>query len=107
MHMFSIQYSFTALCLVAAVGFILGRWSKRGGPVRQRQVITRAHRPADATHRATKHQPNAAAELSANARQEVEQLLGRGKLIAAIKVVRADLGLGLKDSKDLIDNMRH
>ncbi|QUL37411.1 ribosomal protein L7/L12 [Erythrobacter sp. JK5] len=41
--------------------------------------------------------------ISSGARQQIEQALGRDAKIEAIKILRADTGLGLKDAKAVID----
>ena len=45
-------------------------------------------------------------ELTAEKRAEVDQLLGDGQVIDAIKLVREATGSGLKDAKDAVDEMR-
>jgi len=44
------------------------------------------------------------ASISPEARAQIENALQRGQKIEAIKVLREDTGLGLKDSKTVIDN---
>ncbi len=51
-------------------------------------------------------QPGQKLELSAETRTEVERLLANGQVINAIKLVREVTGLGLKDAKDMVDEMR-
>ncbi|WP_298470491.1 ribosomal protein L7/L12 [uncultured Erythrobacter sp.] len=41
--------------------------------------------------------------ISSSAAQQIEQALGRNAKIEAIKILRADTGLGLKDAKTVID----
>ncbi len=41
--------------------------------------------------------------ISADARAQIENALQRGEKILAIKILREDTGLGLKDSKTVID----
>jgi hypothetical protein len=45
-------------------------------------------------------------ELPAETRTEVERLVQAGEVISAIKLVREATGLGLKDAKDIVDEMR-
>lgn len=113
MDFYALNYSLLTLCLVAAVSFFLGRWSKSDGPGRHGKPIgeNRSTAPLGKSRRPD-HRPGRGygaserRELSREAVREVEHLLGRGKLIAAIKVVRRDLGIGLKEAKDYIDNLK-
>jgi ribosomal protein L7/L12 len=45
-------------------------------------------------------------ELSSETRVEVERLLANGQVINAIKLVREATGSGLKEAKDMVDQMR-
>ena len=45
-------------------------------------------------------------EVSAEIRAEVEHLLADGEVINAIKLVRETTGSGLKEAKDMVDEMR-
>jgi len=45
-------------------------------------------------------------ELSSETRVEVERLLANGQVINAIKLVREATGSGLKEAKDMVDEMR-
>lgn len=45
-------------------------------------------------------------ELSSETRVEVERLLANDQVINAIKLVREATGSGLKDAKDVVDEMR-
>ncbi len=47
--------------------------------------------------------PAGSSGLAPDLEQEVRGLLGEGKKIMAIKVVRERTGLGLKEAKDLVD----
>lgn len=46
------------------------------------------------------------ATISPAARAQIEQALQSGQKIEAIRILREDTGLGLKDSKTVIDSMR-
>lgn len=46
------------------------------------------------------------ATISPSARADIEQALQSGSKIEAIRVLRKDTGLGLKDSKSVIDRWR-
>lgn len=102
MDFFALNYSLATLGFVAIVSFFLGRWSKNDGPARARKPIGQAPRP-DAYK---PHPAKRLRDLSPNAEREIEHLLARGKMIAAIKVARRELGIGLKDAKHVIDDMR-
>lgn len=114
MDFYALNYSLATLCLVAAVSFFLGRWSKSDGPARHGKPIGENRTTAPqgkrrrADHWISGHGSGASEHrgLSREAEREVEHLLSRGQLIAAIKVVRRDLGLGLKDAKDYIDDLK-
>lgn len=113
MDFFALKYSFATLCLIAAVSFFLGRWSKSDGPARSRKPIgeVRTQKPVAKRRRSdytshTTREPVTGHGLSDDAIRKVEDLLSRGRLIAAIKVVRSELGIGLKDAKDFVDNWR-
>ena len=43
--------------------------------------------------------------LTASDRETIQQLLERGNKIEAIKIYREKTGLGLKESKDVIDEL--
>ena len=45
-------------------------------------------------------------ELPTETRVEVERLLANGQVINAVKLVREATGSGLKDAKDVVDEMR-
>jgi len=109
MDFYALNYSLATLCLVAFVSFLLGRWSKTEGPQRTAKPIgeNRTAAPTVKQPRSSRAPGRGARQaLSAEAEREVEHLLGRGHLIAAIKVVRRDLGIGLKDAKDFVDDLR-
>lgn len=101
MDFYSPNYSLAVLCLVAVICFLAGRWSKSDEPKRQSRPIgeARSGRP-QGKHRAK------SSELSAEAEREIQDLLQRGRLIAAVRVARRDLGIGLKDAKQIIDALR-
>ncbi|XUU61315.1 hypothetical protein ACRAQ6_03310 [Erythrobacter sp. HA6-11] len=46
------------------------------------------------------------ASISPTARAQIEQSLQNGHIIEAIRTLRQDTGLGLKDAKTVIDSMR-
>ncbi len=109
MDFYALNYSLATLCLVAAVSFLLGRWSKADGPHRHAKPIGENRTAAPVAKRARADRAHASSShsaLSAEAEREIGHLLDRGHLIAAIKVVRRDLGLGLKEAKDLVDDLR-
>ncbi len=45
--------------------------------------------------------------ISTSARRQIEQAVGRNAKIEAIKILRADTGLGLKDAKAVIDTWQY
>ena len=95
----ALNYSLTTLIVVAVVSFLLGRWSNTDRPQRGRKPIgeVRTQKPQAKTR---------SRSLSPEAEREIERLLEKGRLIAAVKVARRDLGIGLKDAKDFIDQVR-
>ncbi len=74
------------------LGFVLGRVTARS-PI-ERDRPRKASEP-DLGHHVAGIEPDTEAAVSA--------LLRDGKKIDAIKRVRADLGIGLKEAKDLVD----
>ena len=80
------------LAAMFAAGYVLGRiTSGGGGPTaeeRRAAAVTTIGR------------------LSAQTRAQADAFLRDGKLIEAIKAIREETGLGLRDSKDIADELR-
>ena len=109
MDFYAPTHSLATLCLVAAICFLLGRWSKSDGPRNQKPIgEVRTAAPQGKRRRSAPPEPEPKREwsLSPEAEKEIEQLLREGKLIAAIKIIRQELGIGLMDAKDMIDHLR-
>jgi len=95
--------------VLAAIAFLLGRWTARrrsttgGGPKfptpARSRVVHVPRMPGEAAPASS-----AGARLSCDG--EARRLLGEGRLIDAIKLVRSETGLGLKEAKDLCEAMR-
>lgn len=102
----ALNYSLTTLVIVAVVSFLLGRWSASGNHARRSKPIGEVREPPTYGKKRSSAKPDTAA-LSAEAEREIERLLAKGRLIAAIKVARRELGIGLKDAKQFIDQRRH
>jgi len=89
--------------LVFLVGFIFGRRTGGGrdlsGPPKTRSSPPAHHR------RRTSHAPPQA-NLDPELRAEIEAMLGSGKKIEAIKLLREATGMGLKESKEAIEEGR-
>lgn len=80
------------MAAVAYVAFLFGRASAGGGEGRDERRIREAH---DAERNFS--------ALDASKQEAVDRLLTDGKIIAAIKEIRATSGLGLKDAKITAD----
>jgi ribosomal protein L7/L12 len=80
------------LAIAAIVGFVFGRLSLNAGAGR-----TSEQRDADAEANLAK--------LSAAAREEVTRLALDRQKIAAIKAMRQDTGLGLKEAKEAVERL--
>ncbi|MDX2308201.1 MAG: hypothetical protein NW216_08185 [Hyphomicrobium sp.] len=92
-------FDWTALLIALFAGFLLGRWSASfGSPdaAAQRKV-------AEVTAKITAEQR--LHKLSRTARAEAERLAAEDRIIEAVKVVREDIGVGLKEAKDVVDLM--
>jgi hypothetical protein len=116
--------SMTCLSLVLALSGLLGVFwlalgarqygveQRRPGviqsaPIDPNAVAAMGTRPPADAGKAAQYarQAQLAAQLSEPARAEALTLLAKQRKIEAIKVVRQDTGLGLKESKDLVDWM--
>jgi len=83
------------LVTVAAVSFLLGRQSTRGAPT------------ADQAERDMRMQQLAEDSFSAMApsiQQEIDQLITDGRTIEAVKLIRENSGLGLREAKIVVDH---
>lgn len=83
------------LLVVAAIGFIAGRVTAKSPLERDRERRDQA--AALRQHKA---------RLTHETKEAVQELLRNGKTIEAIKRVREDLNIGLKEAKDLVDELR-
>lgn len=93
-----------AVTLLIVWAFFFGRWTARrrkpDGPRAESRSASRvSHVPRMASDAST-----LAAALRNDA--EVRRLVAAGQHIEAIKLVRSETGLGLKEAKDLCDAMR-
>ena len=79
-----------ALVIAWAIGIWMGRISRDRGPTRSDRAQTSENLK----------------KLSADGRRQVDDLLEKNQFIAAIKVARADLGIGLKEAKHLVEQIR-
>jgi ribosomal protein L7/L12 len=94
------EYSLLHLIAAALVGFITGR------------IVAAANDPGRKAD--PKQQPRreaASAEtnrdrLPPHVRSAIAKLLADGRIIEAVRDVRAALGIGLKEAKDVVDLMR-
>lgn len=87
---------FWLLIAVAVAAFLFGRASARGGGGNGESDEARRMRIEQAAEQAF-------SSLTPMAQADVDQLLTNGKLIEAIKRIREETGLGLKDAKDTAD----
>ncbi len=82
------------MAAVAYVAFMTGRATANRGDKESRES------------RALRRQENAErifSEMSASTREEVDRLLSDGKIIHAVKAIREETGLGLRDAKLAVD----
>lgn len=88
------------LAIALLAGFLLGRWSAGlGSPEAQA-----ARKKAEVSAKITAQQR--LGKLSRSARAEVERLAAEDRIIEAVKIVRTELGVDLKDAKDIVDHLR-
>jgi len=80
---------------VAVVAFLAGRW----GASTSSEAIERRHIAEEQAARDF-------ARLSGTTRTEVDRLVGAGKMIEAIKLIRAELNTGLYEAKQVADLRR-
>jgi hypothetical protein len=94
MDFFAAKYSLLALIGAGLLGFVFGHISGAGrGP---RTTYRSAARPALSP-------AMLAARLPPTDRADIEQKIAQGHLIDAIRSIRAALGCGLKEGKDVAD----
>jgi ribosomal protein L7/L12 len=94
--------AYTLLHLLAALlaGFIIGRITAGTSDPRRREAKKREQRTAELAVR------EQVRTLPPDLRMRTERLLAEGKIIEAIRDVRLETGLGLKESKDLVELLR-
>lgn len=102
------------LIAVAVVAFVLGRWSARAGRARQDDVVRPPpyeHPSAGSRTSAMGTTPSApaatsvAATMSPAVMSEVRALIRKGHKIEAIKRVREETRMGLKEAKDFVESL--
>lgn len=100
------------LVAVAVVAFVLGRWSARAGRTRQDDVVRPPPyvHPSTASGSASAASAQAAAgivsaSMSPAAISEVRALVRKGHKIEAIKRVREETRMGLKEAKDFVESL--
>lgn len=100
MSLFAPEFSVFHLVAAAIVGFIVGRITAAAGdPVRAEAKKRRKQEDARSAQADLDRLPR-------HVRTEVEKLLADGRIIEAVRDVRAALGLGLKEAKDVVDLLR-
>lgn len=90
-------YSLLTLILAFLIGLLIGRITAGRNRSVRHENETRTSRSEIQQSAETK------ALLTPELRAEVEALLAQDRKIEAIRVIRAALGLGLKEAKDLAD----
>lgn len=100
MSLLTPEYTLLHLLAFAIVGFIAGRISARAGDPRRSADKKQQQRTAARTAQQNLDR------LSPRVRAEVETLLADGRIIEAVRDVRAALSLGLKEAKDVVDLLR-
>ena len=88
------------LASVAGIAFLFGRATAGGGDngfgQSRSERLQREHEAADMTF----------SSMSASKQAEVDRHLSNGKVIEAIKTIRAETGAGLRDAKLAADHRR-
>ena len=92
----STQY-WLLLVAVAYIAFRIGRATAGGENTESREV--RALRAQESAERVF-------SELSTSNQTEVDRLLFNDEVIAAVKLIREEAGIGLKDAKGVADHRR-
>lgn len=82
------------MAAVAYVAFMTGRATAGSGDKESREA--RVLRQQESAERVF-------SDLSASTREEVDRLLNDGKIINAVKLIRENAGLGLRDAKLAVD----
>ena len=100
MDLFSPQYSLLAILAALLLGFIAGRLT-----------ASLSHSPRQEARKHPKLDDGFAAQenlarLPEAVRARMETLIADDKMIEAIRDCRLELGLGLKEAKDVVDLMR-
>jgi ribosomal protein L7/L12 len=95
MNLLTEKYSLLSLLGAAVIGYVLGQI--RGSSPRRTEERKREQRAETASTR--EHLVRLAPAL----RDSIEALVAKGQLIEAIRDLRHATGLGLKESKDVVD----
>ncbi len=98
----TLDYSLLHLITAAIVGFIAGRIVGVNAGSRPSRAASQAHTARDSRNVAEEN----LGRLTGRVRTAVMALLAEGRIIEAVRDVRAATGLGLKEAKDVVDLLR-
>ena len=119
MDLYATQFSLLHLLMAVFVGIVIGGWlGRRAGGGATATTAPRFSSSSSSTagssraESATIDGESAAVErsigkLSARARRDIDALIAEDRLIEAIRDVRKETGLGLKEAKDIVDRLAH
>ena len=99
MDLFSTSYIFWGFVAVALAALVLGRIAANRDPRRAKQRARRAKVRQHALEENLARLPDAA-------RRDLENLVAHRRTIEAIKRCRAELTIGLRDAKDVVDRLK-
>ncbi len=97
MDLYSPTYSLMELIAAGVAGFVAGRATAALGDPRRREERQRRAREASFTARENLER------LTSSQRADIEKLVAARRKIDAIREIRAALGIGLKEAKDVTD----
>ncbi len=95
--LYSPTYSLMELIAAGVAGFVAGRVTALLGDPRRREERQRRAREASFTARENLER------LTSSQRADIEKLVAARRKIDAIREIRAALGIGLKEAKDVAD----
>ncbi len=95
MSVFGLEPSWILVVAAAMGGYVVGRAT--AGTPEERNARRRVRDQAAA---------QSLERLSEDTKIHMRELIRRGQIIEAVRVAREDLGIGLRDAKDLVDRLQ-
>ena len=94
--------AYTLLDLLAAglIGLVIGRMTARRSDPRHAETLKQRQRAAQ--HETERN----LAGLKSSTRAQLEHLVKNGRIIEAVRDCRAELKIGLKEAKDVVDRLK-